>query len=61
MIQEIITYILIGSAIIYTLYSFAKVFIPSKNNTAHSCCGGCSGCSLKNDSQLRMVKFKKLQ
>jgi len=48
--QEIITYLIIVAAASYTIYSFVKVFIPSKNKTRHLCSGGCSGCSLNNKS-----------
>ncbi len=60
MIQEIITYIIIIAASVYTLYSFVRTFIPSKNKSVHSCCGSCSGCSLKNNAQLQTLKIKKL-
>ncbi len=52
MTQEIITYIIISSASVYTLYSFVKFIIPSKNKSqGHSCSGGCSGCAFNNKSQ----------
>ncbi|MCD6555879.1 MAG: FeoB-associated Cys-rich membrane protein [Bacteroidales bacterium] len=60
MIQDIITYIIITITTVYTLYSFVKVFIPSKNKTAHSCCGGCSGCALKNNTKLQKISIKSL-
>jgi len=60
MIQEIITYIIITITTAYTLYSFVKVFIPSKNKTVHSCCSGCSGCDLKNSTKLQKISVKSL-
>lgn len=51
MTQEIITYIIISFASVYTLYSFVKFIIPSKKNSGHSCAGGCSACAFNNKSQ----------
>ncbi len=59
MIQEIFTYIIIGVATAYTLYSFIKMLIPSKDKKKHLCSVGCSGCSLKNDLTLKNISVKK--
>jgi len=55
--QEIITYLIIVAAATYTLYSFVKVFIPSKNKTGHQCSGGCSGCALSEGNSFSKIKI----
>lgn len=45
--QEIITYIIIISAITYTLYKLYTEFLAPKSSG--SCGGGCVQCSAKND------------
>ncbi len=55
MIQEIITYIIISAAVVYTLYSFIRTLIPSKNNSGHSCCSGCSGCAVKTLTSTKII------
>lgn len=58
--QEVITYLIIVAALIYTLYNFVKVFIPSKNKEGNFCSGGCSGCSLSKGNNLSKIEIKKL-
>lgn len=48
MIQEIITYIIIAFAASYSLYSFIRLVIPSKNKSKLICSGNCGSCSVKN-------------
>ena len=59
MIQEIITYLIIFGAISYTLYSFIRFLIPSKNKK-HVCSGGCSGCALSKSNSGAKMHFKEL-
>jgi hypothetical protein len=47
LIQEILTYFIVGGAITYALYQLVKIFIPTKNKNAG--CTGCSGsCSINH-------------
>ncbi len=59
--QLIITFLIIGYAVGYTLYSFVQL-VRRKN----SCGGGCSGCNFKrnlhrkqqiNSKQFRQLKY----
>ena len=64
MIQEIITYTIIATAVVYTLYSFVRTLIPTKNNNSHSSCAGCSGCAVKTLTSNKIIiseynEFKK--
>ncbi len=45
MLQEILTYSTVLAAIIYTLYSTWKTFLP---NNAKGCGGGCPSCEAKD-------------
>ncbi len=48
MTQEIITYLIIFSATIYTIFNAVRMFIPDKNENCKSACSsGCASCSLK--------------
>jgi hypothetical protein len=48
MIQEIITYIIILAASLYTFYGLYKLILPGKvKRNSHQCTGSCSGCALK--------------
>lgn len=49
MLQEIIAFSLFIIAIIYTLYSILRLFIPGKNHSSSSCpgCGGACGMKSK--------------
>ena len=50
MIQEILVFTSFALAIIYTLYSIAKLFIPGMKDHAGSSCPGCGGsCGLKSE------------
>lgn len=54
MIQEIITYIIIALAGIYTLYGIFRFFVPGKNSKKSACGGACSGsCELKHKFQAK--------
>jgi hypothetical protein len=46
MIQEAIALFMVFAASAYTVYQGVSFFIPNKN--AHSSCGSCSGCQVKN-------------
>ena len=59
MIQEIITYIIILLAIIYTLYNFYIFLFPKKNKAkSFSCAGGCSGCALSKNYNPKIKTIK---
>jgi hypothetical protein len=45
MIQEILTWITVTGAILYTLYAFWKTFFASSES---GCGGGCSSCEAKD-------------
>ena len=48
MIQDILALTSFVLAIVYTLYSIAKLFIPGMKDSAGSSCPGCGGsCGLK--------------
>ncbi|MCD6596203.1 MAG: hypothetical protein J7L04_00860 [Bacteroidales bacterium] len=50
MIQEILALTSFTLAIVYTLYSIAKLFIPGMKGSASSLCSGCGGsCGLKSE------------
>ena len=50
MIQEIITYTIVFSTIIYAFYSILKIFFKKESKSCTSCSSGsCEGCSLKTD------------
>ena len=53
MIQEILTAIVVSSAILYTFYSVYKTFAGNRDGAA--CGGGCPSCDAKN-SLLRDLK-----
>lgn len=56
MIQETITYLVIGFSILYTLYHMIKIFLPNKQvNKNYGCNGSCTACSAKRDI---MPKYK---
>ena len=61
-IQDILTYITIISAIIFTAYKTVYFFIPPKND-APACGGGCSACEIKNEilekNRLKNLTLKK--
>ena len=44
--QDIIVYILIGVAVVYTIYSAVRIF--SQKTEPPKCGSSCSGCSIKN-------------
>jgi len=46
MIQEIITYMIILFAVVYTVYSIVRLFVPRKNSDTFNCNSAC--CSNKN-------------
>ncbi|RLD62541.1 MAG: hypothetical protein DRI95_12975 [Bacteroidetes bacterium] len=49
LIQEIITYLIISSTTVYTLYKIVLFFTPSQNKSA---CSGCFGgnCGIKHNN-----------
>ncbi len=50
MIQDILALTSFVLAIVYTLYSIAKLFIPGMKGHAGSSCSGCGGsCGLKSE------------
>ena len=50
MIQEIITYLVIGLSILNTLYHMIKIFLPNKQAYKNYGCNGfCTACSVKKD------------
>lgn len=57
MIQNIIVYLIIASAIGFTIYSVVK----SLRTKQKSGCEGCSGCELKNDIKKSKLKAKDLK
>jgi len=59
MIQEIITYIIISLASVYTLYNFYRFVVPNKNKAqGHSCSGGCTGCALSKNYNPKIKTIK---
>lgn len=55
--QEVITYFIIAFAIIYTIYQFIKIFLPSKNEGG--ACGHCSsGCVAKKTEKVVRIAAK---
>ena len=65
MIQEIITYLIIASAItyiivflaaIYTIFNTVRMFVPDKNGNCKSgCSSGCASCSLKTKFEFQKL------
>lgn len=55
MIQEIITHLIVFAAVLYTIYSSVKLFMPSKSSTKGHTCNGCSGCDLKTIQKKRAL------
>lgn len=55
MIQEIITQIIVFAAVIYTIYSSVKLFVPAKRSVKGHACNGCSGCDLKSIPKKRTL------
>ncbi len=54
--QEITTYVIILSAIIYTLYNFYIFLFPKKNKSKNfSCSGACSGCALSKNYKAKIT------
>lgn len=50
MIQEIITYLVIGLSIAYTLFHTINLFLPNKGDQANPVgCNTCTACSAKKD------------
>jgi hypothetical protein len=54
--QEIITYIIIFTTAVYTLYKMVLFFIPSKGKTYCSSCSG-GACGLKNGLTDKKKKY----
>jgi hypothetical protein len=52
MFQEIITYIIVFSAVAYTLFSLVKSFSGKEKGNCNSGCG----CSAKNEFKDRLLK-----
>lgn len=57
MIQNIIVFLIIALAIVYTIYSVVK----SLRTKQKSGCEGCGGCELKNDIKKSKLKAKDLK
>jgi hypothetical protein len=47
MIQNIIVYLIIAATLAYVLFSVFRNLYAKKENASH--CGGCDGCSIKNE------------
>ena len=60
MIQEILTYIIVFTATLYTLVSAVKFFLPRKQSGTH--CTGCStgSCGVKNGVLIQMKDQTKI-
>ena len=56
MIQEILTHIIVFMAVVYTVYSIIKQFLPTGKKQNVHYCAGCTGCDLKS-----MKSNKRLQ
>lgn len=61
MVQEIISYLIIMFAVLYTIYGTVKLFLPSKQKAGCECAASCSGCDLKNKTSVSIkisnIKF----
>lgn len=56
--QEIITYIIVWTAAVYTLYKMVLFFMPSKNKSyCSSCTGGACGLKHKHVKTSRKFNF----
>ena len=55
-IQDIIVFILVVAAVVYTAYNFIQIFVQKSEN---SC--GCSSCDIESDvKELKSIAQKKL-
>jgi hypothetical protein len=55
MVQDILTYLIVGSAFAYTLWGIIGLFKPGKS----SCSSGCGTCQAKSDLFNAIHKGKK--
>ena len=56
MIQNIVVYIIIAAALAYVIFSIVK----NLNTKKAGHCGGCDGCSVKNEFQKTLMYKRKL-
>ncbi len=49
MIQEILTYIIVALAFLYTFYKLYRIIAESFKKSSGAVCGGCASCEFKSE------------